>query len=184
MESGRDPLPFSAPSVSRHTERVPCAFCGSSERLSGEHTLPAWMQPLLREPSEQEGTHHRAVLRVDDEAPATWTERPGHPATTTVRSVCIGCNNGWMARLEAEAKPFLTTMIRGHGRTYYERGATVIATWLIKTALVAGSKFEPRLPATVYHDFYRDQSPSENTRIWLGLSAHRYQHYTDFRPFR
>jgi hypothetical protein len=52
-----------------------------------------------------------------------------------------------MSDLEREAKPFLLSMIRGHRRMYYRRGQCVVATWLLKTALVAGSRFDPALPS-------------------------------------
>jgi hypothetical protein len=89
-----------------------------------------------------------------------------------------------MSDLEAEAKPYLLSMIEGHGRRYYEHGQEVIATWLVKTALVAGSKFPPLLPAGFYTDLYEHGKPSANTRVWLTGAAYDGQHYSDYRPFR
>src|SRR3954454_13509204 len=118
---------------------MPCVFCGADGPLTLEHVFPDWLRPFLAVHGDEDGTHRRQVFRVGGEE--TDRSHKGAPATLTVRSVCAGCNNGWMSRLEGRAKPFLETMLRGHSRTYYAGGQEVIATWLVKTALVAGSKF-------------------------------------------
>lgn len=161
---------------------MPCVFCQRNEPLSAEHVFPRWTQPFLAESQDDEGTHTRITIRAG-QADDTRSHR-GKPATLTVRSVCADCNNGWMSRLEEQAKPYLLTMIRGHGRTYYEHGQALIATWLVKTALVAGSKFTPLLPAEIYRQLYDDLQPSDNTIVWLARTPYEEMHYTDFRPIR
>ena len=116
--------------------------------------------------------------------PSPRRSRPGKPATLTVRAVCAECNNGWMSRLEEEAKPYLESMILGNGRTYHGTGRTLIATWFVKTALVAGSKFPPPLPRAFYEQLYATGQPSDTTRVWLGATPWNEMHYTDFRPIR
>jgi hypothetical protein len=161
---------------------MPCIFCRRDVTLSAEHVFAKWIQPYLTDPEGGQGTHHRITLRAGQ--PEDRQAHRGGPASLTVRSVCPECNNGWMSDLEAEAKPYLLSMIAGHGRTYYERGQELIATWLVKTALVAGSKFSPLLPGTFYTDLYEQRRPSAKTRVWLAGAAYDGQHYSDYRPIK
>ena len=108
----------------------------------------------------------------------------GPPAMRTVKSVCADCNNGWMSALEVKASPFLLTMIRGNTRVYYEAGQMAIATWLVKTALIAGSRFKPALPSNFYTEFYAERQPSITTRVWLAAAPYTEHHQSDFRPIR
>jgi hypothetical protein len=161
---------------------MPCVFCRRDVSLSAEHVFADWIQPYLIDPEGDTGTHHRITLRAGH--PEDRRTHRGQPATLTVRSVCPACNNGWMSDLEVAAKPYLVSMIEGHGRTYYEHGQELIATWLVKTALVAGSKFPPLLPASFYTELFERRKPSANTWVWLAGAAYSGQHYSDYRPFR
>jgi hypothetical protein len=106
------------------------------------------------------------------------------PATLTVRSVCAECNNGWMSQLETRAQPFLETMLRGNGRLYYDGGRTTLATWIVKTALIVGSKFSPPLRREFHDDLYVKQRPKPKTVVWLAATNERYMHSTDYRPIK
>jgi hypothetical protein len=163
---------------------MPCVFCDADGPLTLEHVFPDWLRPFLTIEGEHEtGTQRRQIFRVGREV--TDTSFPAAPATQTVRSVCAECNNGWMSQLEGRAKPYLETILRGHGRSYHREGRTLLATWLVKTALIAGSRFEPRLPGDFYRQLREDQQPSENTRVWLGATPyHGGLQYVDFRPIR
>ena len=160
---------------------MPCVFCRKDATLTAEHVLPQWIRPHVSDPGGR-GTHTRTEIRVGE-----WVDErsfAAKPAALKVRSVCATCNNGWMSDLEDEAKPFLLSMINGHRRTYYRRGQCLIATWLLKTALVAGSKFEPALPSDFYERLYAERQPSDDTRVWLARTPYREHHQSDFRPIR
>jgi hypothetical protein len=147
-----------------------CIFCGSTDKLSAEHVFPDWSQPYLVSPYGP-GTHQRQILRADGNNDK-WSHE-GDPATATVRTVCEPCNNGWMSRLESSAQPYLLTMIKGHGRTYYPDSQKLLAAWAVKTALVSGSKFKPPTPESFYRDFYAAQEPPENTVSVCSIEAAR-----------
>jgi hypothetical protein len=157
---------------------MPCVFCKRDEALTAEHVFPRWTQPCLDTPGGGSGTYTRVTIRAGDPEPEEHS-RPGKAATLTVRSVCAQCNNGWMGRLEDQARPYLLTMIRGNGRTYHATGRTLIATWFVKTALVAGSKFSPPLPHAFYEQVRATGRPSDNTRVWLAATPWNEMHYTD-----
>lgn len=160
-----------------------CAFCGHDGPLTAEHVFPAWIRPFLEDPGGGLGKHRRTTIRFGEPEDQRHEYRGG-PAELTVRSVCAGCNNGWMSRLEVEARPFLATVLRNHGRTYYEHGMSVLATWFVKTALVSGSKFPPALPRTFYEQVRAHRQPSQSTRVWLAATPYWQQHYLDYRQIR
>jgi hypothetical protein len=59
----------------------------------------------------------------------------GRSAELVTNSVCTGCNTGWMSALENDVAEFFTQMIFGKSVLIGQRG-TLIATWLMKTAMV------------------------------------------------
>ena len=158
-----------------------CVFCGFEGKLSNEHVFPAWLRPYLSHP-DGEGTHSRTELRDGKEI--LHRERRGNPASWTVKSVCRDCNHGWMSTLEESAKPRLLPMIQGHGRTLNNSAQALVASWGVKTALVAGSKFPPQIPLAFYGDFREAGAPVEQTRVWLGHAPHLEAHTMDWRPMR
>lgn len=100
-----------------------------------------------------------------------------------VKSVCEECNGGWMSALEESAKPVLLPMIEDRGAVTLSVGeAETVATWAIKTALVAGSEFKPPIPREFYADFYDAQVPVGQVRVWIGRTPHLETHTIDFRP--
>lgn len=162
---------------------MPCVFCEYDGPLTAEHVFPAWTRPFIEDPGGGLGKHSRTTIRAGEPEDQRH-EYPSGAATLTVRSVCARCNNGWMSQLEREAQPFLTTMLRDHGRTYYEHGMTVLATWFVKTALVSGSRFSPPLPRALYEQIRVDRRPSENTRVWLAATPYWQHHLGDYRQIR
>jgi hypothetical protein len=62
-------------------------------------------------------------------------------ASLTTGHVCHGCNTGWMADLEAEARPLLTPMITGHAQALDQVQQITVATWATKTVIVMESAF-------------------------------------------
>lgn len=140
------------------------------------------MRSFVADPAGEPGmyTHTKVNRKTGVEAHS----HTAHAATQTVRSLCARCNNGWMSQIETGSQTFITTMLRGHGRTFYEHGQTVIATWLVKTALVAGSKIRPAAPSEFYSQFYAARRPSANTRVWLAATPERQMHTMDFRTIR
>jgi hypothetical protein len=119
-------------------------FCRRDVPLTAEHVFPKWTQPYLLDAEGELGTHTRVTIRAGQGATDERSHR-GRPATATVRSVCGDCNNGWMSRIEQEAKPRLLAMLRdksmfaGTQMHFDERDRLVLARWLVKTALVVGS---------------------------------------------
>lgn len=140
-----------------------CAFCGG-RRLSGEHVFPKWMQDVLKEPGKLTYSRiNEATGRVQ-----TWDDMA---FKTKVDHVCHSCNHGWMSDLEGESKPILTPMLLGQPADLQPAAQEVVATWSIKTALVAQYLHGRDLlavPSTLYERFYAEPEPLPHHHIWIG----------------
>ena len=64
--------------------------------------------------------------------------------SVTVGIVCERCNNGWMSDLEARAKPYLESMLRGHGRALHQAGLRTTAPH----ATSGGRRFSSARPSS------------------------------------
>jgi len=92
----------------------------------------------------------------------------------TVRAVCATCNNGWMAALEQRAKVFLDPMFHGRGRAVHQVGQKTLATWALKTAMMAEQTHGsgPRgFPSAEYVHLSGRGEPSERIRVWMASYA-------------
>jgi hypothetical protein len=126
---------------------VGCAFCDFEGKLTREHVWPQWVRPHL-EHEAGPGTNTRTIIRAERTESTSYKAQPAH---LTVKCACEECNGGWMSQLEERAKPILLPMIEDRAPVKLgSREAVIVATWAIKTALVAGSEFAPRIPREFY----------------------------------
>lgn len=66
--------------------------------------------------------------------PESWAHKP---FDLTVKAVCSSCNNGWMARLESDAKEAVfSSAFAGRGRSLHRGGQRTLAAWALKTAMM------------------------------------------------
>jgi hypothetical protein len=86
-----------------------------------------------------------------------------------------------MNELDEDALPFITPMIRGHGKHLHEHGQTVVASWASKIALALHlTTSNDQLPPTEqYREIARTHRPPAWTFVWLaayqGLSRLGFQ---------
>ena len=113
--------------------------------------LPDWLKRVLPEVVTLGKIQHSIVTEGK-----SWYARA---FTQTVKAVCRSCNTGWMSRLEDEAKPYLSPLIRGDNLSPGQaailsvEAQTVIARWALKTALVIrelSSGVDIPVPAAFY----------------------------------
>jgi len=156
-----------------------CVFCERDGKLTREHVWPQWVRPSLDHP-DGAGTATRTIIRPGGTEERSYKARP---ANVVVRSVCEECNGGWMSELEQRAKSVLLPMVEDRGPvTLGATDAETVATWAIKTALVAGSEFDPLIPRQFYAEFYEARAPFGKVRVWIGRTPHLETHTIDFRP--
>ncbi len=101
-----------------------CIFCGGRAD-SIEDAWPLWISKLTGDKVGQITFHSPRGKRV-------W---PGK--YVRARRTCRNrCNNGWMSRLEEDAKPIMTPMIEGTPTDLDVTQQLTMAFWSMKTAMV------------------------------------------------
>jgi hypothetical protein len=150
-----------------------CVFCGKPGKLTKEHSVPAWTEDWLRQAlgaKPDEPIHHQWSPPADSphEGYSYWSPR----VSFTTRSVCASCNNGWMAQLETDVRPFLGPMIRGDQTTLGEAERRLLAFWAVKTVLM-NELIRPMdnqlLPVdAACRQLYQDRQPAYGSRVGLG----------------
>ena len=128
-----------------------CIFCGG-EGLSKEHFYSDWMRDLVREdnPSTYEvgltESHPKTGTSLD-----TLSKRPGSLTSKKFRVVCRACNHGWMNRLEADARPLLTSLIRDEQFELDQAKQQILARW-ISTKVITAENANPAKAVTPPND--------------------------------
>jgi hypothetical protein len=135
-------------------------FCGK-QKVSREHVIPSWVEKTF--PPRPPGVRLKHTTEgVSFEADAlSWT----------VKRVCRNCNSGWMnSEVEQPAAPILTEMIHGNRVALTTEQQKHVATWAIKTHLMAQYRHTPFRPAPENHLrwMYEQKSPVPNSQVWLG----------------
>ena len=120
-------------------------------------------------------------------------KRAGDIRDWQIKCVCeTTCNNGWMRRIENQARPVMFPLIEGteilKGQTFrltlHEQ--KIIATWAVLKAMV--SEFHPNGWVTTHHAqrkyFKQNLLPPEGWSVWIGpyLRAKWAPHFLSF-PF-
>ena len=104
-----------------------CPFCDNPAD-SAEHVDPLWITRMYLEADSSPGTF---TVSFGD----LYPDRTAKTLNQTVR-VCSSCNSGWMAQLEAKAKPALVALRSGEPLRIGPQGQEVLASWLMKSAIV------------------------------------------------
>jgi hypothetical protein len=153
-----------------------CIFCGGTP-VSREHLWPDWLrkEAAIREPFE---------FRIEQEADGAETRDVTFstlPFTQTVRAVCARCNGGWMSTVEANARPILSDLIYGRGRTLDRAERRKLATWaFLKACVFDETHPRERVVPAVHRErlFLYKQVPATGVAMWLGTyEAKEVGHY-------
>jgi hypothetical protein len=104
-----------------------CMFC-SEKASTMEDAWPLWL--MKRFPGS-------STARIDAERGGrnlgNWsTVKPKLP----VKWLCPSCNNGWMSRLEDEAKPVFESVLDDKLKDLDASAQSTLARWAVKTAMV------------------------------------------------
>jgi hypothetical protein len=129
-----------------------CVGCGVSltnDIISREHILPRWVAEEVHLPGVKYKHYHHDEEKAEDEL-----IRSHDLGSLAIKNVCIPCNNGWMSRLEARAKPTLLGLMNMDATLLQltpDERATVSA-WAIKTAFMIASP-QPAITNLPWHLF-------------------------------
>ena len=148
-----------------NTEGMPrrCPFCANMAN-SGEHVDPRWVSRLYHDADSGAGTFTMSFGGL-------YSERTARTLNQTVR-VCRSCNGGWMAQLEARAKPGLVSLKSGEPLEIGSDGQHVLAWWLLKNAvvkeLVTPASSPLRVSTQAQRQLVRSGSIPEGWRVAIG----------------
>jgi hypothetical protein len=141
----------------------PCRFCGATDRkITREHVWPDWLRDYLP-PFDEDAD-------IERWSPGTSRQGWSQPfLTTKVRAFCDGCNSGWMADIEAAAKPIVGPMVIGQPTELDAGAQQIVANWVaLKGQVVAqASKLDPRIPEPHYAGVYNVRE-HQRTRCGCG----------------
>lgn len=145
------------------TKRV-CVFCGTGN-LTREHVFPDWMSKMF----------------VTKNLTATTTiEKQGQPDKVytsglfrhKAKVVCSACNNGWMSKLETDAKPLLSAMLFDlrHSTHLGAEEQNILALWAQKTVMILtlSTETDYKIPSQTYSELFRRQAPINEITVRLG----------------
>lgn len=157
-----------------------CIFCEKQPpevQISKEHLFADWLRQYI----PREMTEHRtrtALVHTNEPDKVSIQKRTGDPHSRRLRCVCTTCNEGWMSRLQEQAKPFLVPLITGVDTPLHRRAQRTLAAWIAMTIMVA-ENIDRTLVAVDQKDrawLHANQTAPSHWRIWI--SAHRRdQHY-------
>lgn len=129
-----------------------CLFCGNEGmQLSNEHVVPKWLLEYLQLPDDDQ-----LFQAIADTTTGELTEAPRvHSTFNFVQgSVCkIDCNEGWLNRLEEQARPLLkplmdnTISVTGLNTI----GRSIVGKWAVKTAYLHTWASPLKRPVPVEH---------------------------------
>jgi hypothetical protein len=102
-----------------------CLFCERGGKMSKEHLWPKWAQAAIT--PAQRGQRIRNALHDGPGEPYKVWEAPVFEAT--LKDVCVECNNGWMSKIEAAAKPFALPLMQGRSLALASEAQRKLALW-------------------------------------------------------
>ena len=155
--------------------RVLCGFCEGPEKITNEHVLGEWIGHLWgarRGGRQMQHTHTR-----DTDTTRVWQ---AYRLDQQVRMACGTCNSGWMHQLEEKVRPIITPMIVPKAAGVRQvsldlLSQLLIATWAVKTAMVAEYLNPPHQRYFVQEERRALMAggvlPIPGTHIWVGCFA-------------
>lgn len=144
-----------------------CIFC-DNRSLTKEHIWPDWLRKVLHR-SIVSG-HHYSTSGFGRKR--TFTSRTGNIESRKLRIVCNRCNNGWMSRLQNNAKPRLIPLIQGQHISLTEADHKVMAAWSMMFTMVLEFLDLTTLATTQRERLEFSQIPAPNNTWmgWFGIS--------------
>lgn len=118
-----------------------CIFCGETSTTK-EHLFPQWMREYVPETSYPAKHEQFEVRREVDTGHQLYVtqkgklERAGDRRSRSLRVVCGCCNNGWMSRLQVEAKPLLLLFLQGKWKPITKIDQEILARWAVMFTIV------------------------------------------------
>ncbi len=159
-----------------------CIFCQKQTKMTKEHLWPDWLRDYL---PRLEQTNQHWVIGKDGKVNKGKLHRPGDAYSTTLRVVCANCNNGWMSRLQIEAKPHLVPLITDSWKPLSLVTQNIVARWAVMFTMVMeyGDPATVGIPPEHRAHFMETGSVPTNWTIWIGRHDPHNLHPAMFNHF-
>jgi hypothetical protein len=144
-----------------------CVFCGATPTNS-EDIIPRWLVRFLRLIPPATRRFGRTFADRTDLGGAGAQSVAGI-GVGKVKAVCKNtCNNGWMKRLEDQAKPILQDLLlKEDPKTLDLESQEILATWATKTATMLAIKYS-KLPSRELLTPLSEQGrPAPTAIVWM-----------------
>ena len=121
-----------------------CTFCGA-QRAVRSRVLPAWLDALF----------------------------PDHPPLAAQRTIaCKQCTRGWLATIEADARPLVERLTTGDPHLLGQEDQRALALWGTKTILLLQAIRDPELvPPGAFWRMHQERRPPAGLRVAVALRA-------------
>jgi len=160
-----------APLGRGRSERRACVFCGAEDRkISKEHLWSKWMATYV-DPSGGTANIKSRILSTKTGQVKDSESWPEAAFGQEISGTCKPCNEGWMERIEDEARPFLIPMLEDRETELRPQAQRAVARWATLKLLVAhlGHRAEKQsIPAARFRQFFIDRSFPSGARVWIG----------------
>ena len=155
-----------------------CIFC-SNKASTKEDAWPLWL--VNRFPTSN--TSCMDAERGGNKLGNWLTAKP----KLQLKWLCASCNNGWMSRLEVEAKPILESIFDDKLKDIDTLAQLTLARWAVKTAMVLESIDSER--SWFYSDDERQlmpvlQSLPPRTSVWIAKCINQPNIYSAAKDLR
>jgi hypothetical protein len=150
----------------------PCVFCGSTKKKTSEHVWGEWTKGYVERTANKHDHANVFVPRPGQPEPAKVRIRAGDHLDAQVRIVCSACNNGWLSRIQSDAKSTLVPLFEGAPYSLDQAAQQRVATW-IAMATMAGEylSLDPARIAIPQSDrtwLMENGVPPTGWCIWIG----------------
>jgi hypothetical protein len=141
-----------------------CIFCGGGP-LSNEHAWQRWLVQELLTPG--------SVIRMRWGSAQGLTHVDAKGLEVKVRRACVGCNTGWMSKMERAVKAVLLPLVRGQVNQLAHADQQFVATWAQKTAMMLQftsiHKTGIVIVPSLYQELYAHPArPAGSLVAWIG----------------
>lgn len=115
------------------------------------------MHPLLNKPATARySKRHHQFDPWEGQSSGGREDATGNVYNIQIRAVCETCNNGWMNRLEGEARPFLEPLVTGEAVALDSEQMHKIAEWLaLKSMVMEHGAPDAAVTTRYYREMFR-----------------------------
>ncbi|PMQ18436.1 hypothetical protein [Janthinobacterium sp. AD80] len=167
-----------------------CIFCGSVEKMTGEHLFAHWISKAIDEGNRsgfKTTLKFNGKIEIKEFNTTKFTnERDIGHANTKLNVLCENCNSVWGGKIQEQAsmvlKPFLASDTWGMSDSQREK----IAIW-IASFIIVRQYLHPELlcfDEQERHEFRRTTIPPRGLSVWVARYDGKNSYESKLRTFR